>query len=50
MGVDALQLGPLGMNLALDLDLLLLDGGAVGGPPVDGNGLGFFSSADAELG
>ena len=50
-GVDALPLGPLGADLALDLDLLLLDdgGGAGGPPPVDDNGSGFFASADAEL-
>jgi len=40
----------MGMDLALDLDLLLLDGGAVGGPPVGDNGSGFFTSADVELG
>jgi len=51
-GVDALPLGPLGTDLALDLDLLLLDdgGGAGGPPPVDDNkGSGFFASTDAEL-
>ena len=33
-GVDALALGPLGMGLDSDLDLLLLDdGGAAAGPP-----------------
>jgi len=50
MGADALPLGPLGTDLALDLDLLLLDdGGAVAGPPVDDDGSAFFTSADAEL-
>ena len=49
-GVDALPLGPLGTDLALDLDLLLLDdGGAVAGPPVDGDGSGFFTCADVKL-
>ena len=49
-GVDALLLGPLGMALALALDLLLLDdGGAVAGPPADDDGLVYFTSADAEL-
>ena len=49
VGVDALPLGPLGTDLALDLDLLLLEGGAVEGPPVDDGGSGFFTTADAEL-
>jgi len=49
-GVDTLPWGPLGTELALDLDLLLLDRGAVGGPPVDDDGSGFFTSAaEAEL-
>ena len=49
VGVDALPLGPLGIDLPLNLDLLLLDGGAVAGPPVDDDGSGVFTSADAEL-
>ena len=49
-GVDDLPLGPLGMDLALALDLLLLDGGgAVGAPPVADDGSGFFTGADAEF-
>ena len=48
-GVDALPSGPSCMDLALDLDLLLLDRGAVAGPLLDDNGSGFFTSADAEL-
>ena len=49
-GVDALLLGPLGTDLALDLDLLLLDDErATGGPSVDDNGSGFFTSADVKL-
>jgi len=48
-GVDVLLLSPLGTDLALALDLLLLDGGAVEGPPVDDDGSGFFTTAGAEL-
>jgi len=50
-GVDALPLGPLGTDLALalNLDLLLLDGGAVEGLPVDDDCSGVFITADAEL-
>ena len=49
-GGDALPLGPLRIDLALALDLLLLDdGGAVAGAPVDDDGSGFFTSAGAEL-
>lgn len=48
-GVGAFQLGPLRIDLALDLDLLLLDGGAVAGPQVDDDGLGIFTSTNAEL-
>jgi len=40
--VDAFPLGPLGVDLAFDLDLLLMeDGGAVGTPPVNDDGSGF---------
>ena len=39
-GVDAFPLGPLGIDLALDLDFLLLEGGVVAGPPVDNDGSG----------
>jgi hypothetical protein len=31
------------------LDMLLLDGGAVDGPPLDGDGSGVFTSVEAEL-
>jgi len=48
-GVGALPLGPLGTDLALALDLLLLDGGAVEGPPVDEDDSGFFTTVGAEL-
>jgi len=49
-GVEALPLGPLGMDMASNLDLLLLyDGGAVGGPTVDDDGSVFFTGADAGL-
>ena len=48
-GVDALPLGPLGIDLVFDLDFLLLDdAGSGAGPPVDDNDSGFFTSADAE--
>ena len=47
-GVDALPLGQLREDLTLDLNLLL-DGGAVEGPPADDGWLGFFTSAEAEL-
>ena len=39
-GVDAFPLGPLGIDLALDLDFLLLEGGVVASPPVDDDGSG----------
>ena len=49
-GVGTLPWGPLRTDLALDLDLLLLDdGGAVADPPVDDDGSGFFTGADAEF-
>jgi len=38
-----------GRTWALALDLLLLDGAAVEGPPVDDGGSGFFTTAGAEL-
>jgi hypothetical protein len=37
------------MTLAFDLDLLLLDGVAVAGLPVDDYGSGGFTSSDADL-
>jgi hypothetical protein len=37
------------MELALDLDLLLLVTGALVGPQVDEDGLGFFTSTNVEL-
>ena len=46
-GDDALLLGPLGINLALTLGLLLLnDEGVPTGPPVADDGSGFFTTAD----
>jgi len=48
-GVDPLPMDPLGMGLAFDLDLLLLDGGAVASPQVHDNSSGFFTSSDADL-
>jgi hypothetical protein len=47
-GVNAWALGPLGMDSALALDLSFLDGGVVAGPPLDDDGSGFFTSANAE--
>jgi len=48
-GVDALALGPLGMALALDLDSLLLDGGAVANAPAGNDGPGFFHPLGCRL-
>jgi hypothetical protein len=52
-GVDALPSGPLGTDLALDQEFLLPNGleGAVAGPsgPVDDDGSGFLTNADAEF-
>ena len=47
--VGALPSSPLRVDLALDLNLLLLDGGTVAGPQVDDDGLGIFTGTDAEL-
>ena len=41
--------GLLGIDLVLDLDLLLDDAGAGAGPPVDDSDSEFSTSADAEL-
>lgn len=48
-GVDTLPLALLRIDLPLDFDLLLPDGGAVAGPPVDDGGSEVFTSADIEL-
>jgi hypothetical protein len=46
--VEALPLGPSGIDLALALDLLLLDDrGAVVGPPLGDDGSGYFTGVDA---
>ena len=39
----------LGMDFALALDLLLLDGGAVAGPPMEDGSLEFSTCTDAGL-
>ena len=45
-----MPLSQLGVDLALDLYLLILEhGGVVAGPPEDDDGSAFFASADAEL-
>jgi len=46
--VDALPLGPLGTGVALNLYLLLPDGGVVDGPPADDDGSGIFSPAQMQ--